>query len=298
MIRNSICVGVILVGCALASAVANAAEPAVIPLWPDGGVGPIREGLDELPSITVYLPEAGTGVGIVVCPGGGYGGLALDHEGQQVAEWLNDNGIAAFVLRYRHGASNPHPAPLRDVLRAIRLVRSRGDGFEVDTSKIGVLGFSAGGHLTASSGVHFNTAEANGTTSDDPMAEVSARPDFIAPIYPVIDMSGPYTHQGSRKNLLGNAEGEPEALNALMTLFEHVTSETPPTFIAFTTEDQAVPVENGVEFYLALRRAGVPAEMHVFEQGRHGLGLGGDNAAFSAWPGLFIQWLHTRGLLE
>lgn len=264
-------------------------------LWPEGAPGAIGEGAGHEPSITVYLPDpaAATGTGIVVCPGGGYGSLALDHEGEQVAQWLVGEGIAAFVLQYRHAPHYGHPVPLHDAQRAIRTVRHNAGNWDLATDRIGILGFSAGGHLTASTGILHAEGKPD---AEDPVDRVSARPDFMVPVYPVITMQDDYTHRGSRKNLLG--ESPDPALIERYSLERQVTADTPPAFLVHTTNDQAVPVENAVQLYLALHGAGIPVEIHIYEQGRHGLGLGGGNAAFATWPGHYIDWLRVRGLLD
>lgn len=283
------------------SLVAGAAvDPSVLTgetqlLWPDGttpmakGAGPGHE-----PSITVYLPapEKASGTGIVVCPGGGYGTLALDHEGEQVAQWLTGEGIAAFVLQYRHAPDYGHPVPLMDAQRAVRTVRYNAAQWGLNPDRIGILGFSAGGHLTASTGV---LHEGGNPDAADPIDRVSARPDFMAPVYGVITMQDDYTHRGSRKNLLG--ENPDPALVERYSLERQVNATTPPAFLVHTTEDQAVPVENSIQLYLALHHAGVPVEMHLYEKGRHGLGLGGGDAAFATWPAHLIDWLKVNGLL-
>lgn len=263
-------------------------------LWPEGAPGATGTGQGHEPSLTIYLPEAAkaTGTAIVVCPGGGYGGLAIDHEGEQVAQWLIGEGIAAFVLQYRHAPLYGHPYPLMDSQRAVRTVRSGAEKWGVKPDRIGILGFSAGGHLTASTGV---LNEAGDPGARDSIDRVSARPDFMVPVYPVITMQDDYTHKGSKKNLLG--ENPDPALVERYSLERQVNDRTPPTFLIHTTEDQAVPVENAVQLYLAVRKAGVPVEMHIYEKGVHGLGLGGGDAVFATWPGHLIDWLKVRDLL-
>jgi len=278
----------------------QAADPAVLTgetqlLWPEGAPGAVGTGPGHEPGLTVYLPapEKATGTAIVVCPGGGYGTLALDHEGEQIGQWLIGEGIAAFVLQYRHAPDYGHPIPLMDAQRAVRTVRHHAETWGVRADRIGILGFSAGGHLTASTGI---LHEAGKPDAADPIDRVSARPDFMVPVYPVITMQDDYTHKGSRKNLLG--ETPDPALVERYSLERQVNAETPPAFLVHTTEDQVVPVENAVQLYLAIHHAGVPVEMHIYEKGRHGLGLGGGDAAFATWPGHFITWLKVRGLLE
>ncbi len=264
-------------------------------LWPEGAPGATGTGQGHEPSITIYLPEAAkaTGTAIVVCPGGGYGGLAIDHEGEQIGQWLIKEGIAAFVVQYRHAPLYGHPYPLMDAQRAVRTVRAGAAAWGLKPDRIGILGFSAGGHLTASTGI---LNEGGDPSAKDPIDQVSARPDFMVPIYPVITMQDDYTHKGSRKNLLG--ENPDPALVERYSLERQVNAQTPPTFLVHTTDDQVVPVENAVQLYLAIHKAGVPVEMHVYEKGVHGLGLGGGDAAFATWPGHFIHWLHVRGLLS
>lgn len=284
-----------------ASLMATAApDPSVLTgetqlLWPGGAPGAVGTGPGHEPSITVYLPapEKATGTAIVVCPGGGYGTLALDHEGEQIGQWLIGEGIAAFVLQYRHAPSYGHPYPLMDAQRAVRTVRYNAEKWGLKTGRIGILGFSAGGHLTASTGILHEGGKAD---AEDPIDRVSARPDFMVPVYPVITMQDDYTHKGSRKNLLG--DNPDPALVEHYSLERQVTADTPPAFLVHTTDDQAVPVENNVQLYLALHHAGVPVEMHIYEKGQHGLGLGGGNAAFATWPAHCIDWLKVRGLLE
>ena len=270
-----------------------AAEPKTELLWPAGAPGALGDATKDKPTLIFYLPEKPTGVGIVICPGGGYGGLAMDHEGHQIGRWLNENGIAGFICDYRHrGKGYGHPAPLADAQRAIRTVRSRAKEFGVDPAKVGILGFSAGGHLTSTAVTHFDAGDAK---SDDPIQRVSCRPDFGILCYPVIAFDQPFTHRGSQRNLLG--EGAAPELVASMSNEKQVTDETPPCFLWHTWEDKGVPPENSVAFYLALRKAGVPAELHIYEQGPHGVGMGPRNAALSSWPGRMKDWLEGRGLL-
>lgn len=270
------------------------AQQAAIPLWPDGPPMSNGTGDGHEPDITPYAPAPydANGVGIVVCPGGGYGGLALDHEGEQIGKWLNSHGIAAFVLRYRHAPEYAHPVPRMDVQRAIRIVRTRCEDWRVDSDKIGVLGFSAGGHLTATAVTQYGERDAD---PRDDIDKESARPDFGVLLYPVITMTDPYTHKGSRKNLLGNDPAEP--MIELMSMENAVTEDTPPCFIVHTTEDQAVPVQNALKFYGALAKNGVACELHIFNKGRHGLGLGEKDTPFAEWPSLCMNWFRDQGLL-
>jgi len=283
-------------------ALASADE--VVKVWPNGA--PDAKGDDpekDVPTLSVFLPkpEIATGAAVVVCPGGGYGMLAVNHEGRQVAEWLNSIGVAAFVLKYRLGPRYQHPAMLHDVNRAVRVVRHDGSKWGVDPNRIAVMGFSAGGHLASTAGTHFDAGKPDDL---DPIERVSSRPDRLILAYPVVAMATPYTHQGSNRNLLG--ENPPEELVHSLSNETQVTPETPPTFLVHTNEDAAVPVENSLLFAMALRKAKVPLELHVFEKGRHGLGLGtGEKAfnvdpdpAFQAWPKLCETWLKRQGFLD
>lgn len=275
---------------------APAAEPEVLLLWPEGAPGALGERPEDKPQITVSVPDEKLAVGtaVVVCPGGGYGGLAMDHEGRQIAEWLNSFGVAAVILEYRHrGKGYGHPAPLQDVQRAIRTVRARAEHWGIAPDRIGVLGFSAGGHLASTAATHFDSGNAE---AENVVERQSCRPDFAVLCYPVIALGEPFTHQGSQRNLLG--ENADARMIQSLSNEKQVTAQTPPTFLWHTTEDTAVPPENSVMFYLALRKAGVPAELHIFEHGRHGLGLAKDVPAVSLWPKLCEDWLRGRGLLD
>ena len=265
-------------------------------LWPKGAPGAKGDSDNDKPTLSISLPAAdkATGAAVVVCPGGGYGGLAMSYEGTEVGEWFNSFGVAAFVLKYRHkGSGYQHPAPLEDAQRAIRTVRARATEFKVEPDRIGILGFSAGGHLASSAGTHFDKGKAD---SPDSIERVSCRPDFLILCYPVISFTAPFTHQGSRKNLLGE-NPDPKLVESMSSELQ-VTSETPPTFLWHTNEDTGVPPENSAVFYLALRKAKVPAEMHIFEHGRHGLGLAKGIPAVSSWPDRAADWMRGRGLLD
>jgi acetyl esterase/lipase len=263
-------------------------------LWPAGAPGAKGDSDNDKPTLSSSLPmDKNTGAAVVVCPGGGYGGLAMSYEGIEVGQWLNEHGIAAFVLKYRHkGSGYEHPSPLDDAQRAIRTVRARAKEFGVDPNKIGILGFSAGGHLASSAGTHFDKGKPD---ADDPIERVSCRPDFMVLCYPVISLTTPYTHQGSKKNLLG--VNPDQKLVESMSSELQITPETPPTFLFHTDADTGVPSENSVLFYLALRKAGVPAELHIYEKGRHGVGLAPELPALKSWPQRCIDWMRGRGLL-
>jgi acetyl esterase/lipase len=273
----------------------NADAPKVGPLWQGAAPGAMGNAPADTPSLTLYPAPAdkATGAAVVVCPGGGYGGLAADHEGKQPAEWLNDHGITAFVLKYR---LNPyrHPIPLQDAQRALRTVRARAKEWNVDPKRIGIWGFSAGGHLASTAGTHFDDGNPN---ADDPIDRVSCRPDFLILCYPVITLTGPpITHMGSRNNLLG--KDPPLELIENLSNEKQVTAKTPPTFLFHTSEDKAVPPENSLLFYEALRKAGVPAELHIYEKGNHGVGLAPKDPVLSSWPDRLAAWLTARGILK
>ncbi len=273
----------------------NPAPPgAVVKLWSQGAPGAKGDGLDDVPTLSVFLPpgDKANGTAVVICPGGGYGGLAFDYEGEDVARWLNTEGIAGFVLRYRHAPGYRHPYPLMDAHRAIRTVRARAGEWKVKTDRIGILGFSAGGHLTTTAATLYDAGD---PASDDPVERVSSRPDFMVPVYPVVAMTGPYAHLGSRQNLLGPSPDP--ALMDRLSPEKQVTRDTPPAFIVHTAEDGTVPVQNSVMLFLALREKGVAAELHCFQKGVHGLGMGKGDPAMSTWPGQLITWLRANGLI-
>lgn len=276
------------------SAQKTAPDPPQILLWPNGAPGAQGDTENDKPSITVYPAKVNkVPMGIVVYPGGGYAHLALDHEGKQIVEWLNGQGVTAFIVRYRLGPKYHHPVELGDAQRAIRYVRRHAEEFGIKPDRIGVWGFSAGGHLASSTGTHFDSGKPD---APDPLDRVSSRPDFMILSYPVISMSAPYTHIGSRDNLLGK-NADPQLLE-LLSNEKQVTKDTPPTFLFHTTDDPVVPVENAIAFYLALRKAGVPAEMHIYEHGPHGVGLALNNPVLGSWPRRLSAWLRARGLLN
>ena len=232
---------------------------------------------DAAPRITLYppAPERRNGMGLIIFPGGGYGGLA-DHEGKGYAEFFAEAGITCFVVEYRLGSQGyRHPAMLEDALAAVATIRARADEFGLSADRIGVMGSSAGGHLTAHALVAWHQYE----------SDVSLRPDFGILCYPVIDMAGEYAHVGSRRNLLG--EDPSEELMHRVSCHEHVSAETPPCFLWHKCEDGSVPVENSMQFAAALRRHGVPFELHVYPRGRHGLGLNTD----LPWGRDCVRWL-------
>ena len=253
-------------------------EPPAVLLWPNGAPGAVGTEEVDKPSLTPWIPAKPNGMGIIVCPGGGYGALAMDHEGKQVAVWLNSQGIAAFVLKYRLGPRYRHPAPLQDAQQAIRMVRQRAEEWKVARDRIGIMGFSAGGHLTSTVATQFGPG---------------TRPDFAILGYPVITFTDEaYAHKGSRRNLLGDSPS-PRLVEDMSSELR-VTKETPPIFLFHTNEDSGVPPENSVLFYMACRKAGVPVEMHIYEKGPHGVGLAHTDIALSSWPARLADWLRRR----
>ena len=269
------------------------ASPQEIVLWENGAPGALGQADTDKPTITAYrAPRGSSGTAIIVAPGGGYANLAIEHEGRQWAYWYNAMGVTAFVLKYRLGPRYHHPIELGDAQRAIRTVRARATEFNIIPDRIGMMGFSAGGHLTSTAGTHFDSGKAD---ASDPIERVSSRPDFLILGYPVISFDPAVAHAGSLRMLLGE-NPDPKLVENLSNDLQ-VTGQTPPTFIFHTTNDAAVPVENSVRFYLALRKAKVPVEMHVFENGPHGVGMALSDPSLSVWPNLLMNWLRARGLL-
>lgn len=269
--------------------------PKTEPLWSGPVPGALGTAAVDVPTLTIYQPSRSqaTGAMVVICPGGGYQNLAMDHEGHQVARWLTSRGVAAAIVKYRLGPAYRHPAPLQDVLRAIRVVRSRAVELNVKPDRIGVMGFSAGGHLASSAATLFALEAA---AVADGLEAVSSRPDFAILAYPVIVFAADVTHKGSQRNLIGDTP--PADLVTLLSTDRQVTGQTPPTFLFHTSEDTAVPPQNSVAFYLALKNAGVPAELHIYEKGRHGVGLAPDDRELATWPDRMLGWMRGRGLLE
>lgn len=277
-----------------------------IPVWPDQIPNRVESDEQEIaqdndilwimriqtPEIEVYLPtkRSSTGAGVLIMPGGGYAGVAYDWEGTDVAKWFNSVGIAAFVLKYRvplsESVENKEWVPLQDAQRAMRIIRSRAEEFNIDPTKIGAIGFSAGGHLASTLGTHYDQEI---PFLNDAIEKVSARPDFLMLIYPVISMKEELTHGGSHDNLIGKTPSQ-ELVNMFSNELQ-VNAETPPTFLLHATDDGAVKVENSLVFYQALRDHQVPAEMHIFPAGGHGFGLGIGNPSLEQWPGLLNQWI-------
>jgi acetyl esterase/lipase len=267
------------------------------PLWPEGAPGALGKEDKDIPMLTPYLadPAKASGAAIVICPGGGYGGLA-PHEGGQYAQFLNEAGIAGFVLKYRLGSSGyRHPAMLQDAARAVRLVRARAGEWQVDPKRIGIMGSSAGGHLASTLLTHFDAGKPDAA---DPIERQSSRPDLGILCYAVISM-GQFTHQGSMHNLLGK-DPSPELVRDLSNELQ-VTKETPPCFVWATYEDSAVPIENSLQFAEALRKAGVPFDLHIYQKGQHGLGLGTRDwnpEKRHPWTRDVLFWLQAQGFAK
>ena len=270
-------------------------DPQTIPLWATKAPGALGEANEDVPTLTIYMPPNTTGpmTAVVIAPGGGYVNLAMNLEGRMPANYLNTVGVAAFVLKYRLGPKYRHPIELGDAQRAIRTVRARATEWHVAPDRIGIMGFSAGGHLASTASTHFDAGNA---AADDPIDRVSSRPDFAILGYPVISFTEPWTHQGSKTALLGAAPDP--ALARSLSNETQVTPATPPTFLFHTNADTTVPVENSVQYFLALRKAGVPAEMHIFKDGAHGAGLAMQDPALSEWPKVLTNWLRASGFLK
>ena len=265
--------------------------PAPMPLWPNGAPGALGSSEEDTPTIAAFLPASNpTKTAVIVAPGGGYVHLSMIKEGADVAAWLNTHGVAAFVVRYRLGPKYHNPIELGDAQRAIRTVRANAAQYGIAPDHIGMWGFSAGGHLTASAGTMF---DAGNVAATDAIDQQGSRPDFLILAYPVITMQDPYVHKGSRTYLLGDTPTQ-EQMDA-MSPEMHVTAQTPPTFLFTTTDDKTVPVLNSVMFYTSLVKAGVPAEMHIFQHGAHGSGLAPANPQLKPWTDMLIKWMRERG---
>ena len=246
----------------------------------------------QIPSVMVYRPspDKANGAAVLICPGGAYGFLALSQEGIPSAQWFNSLGVTAFVLKYRHGTRHPHPQPSDDATRAIRLIRQQAVTFGLNPDKIGFVGFSAGGHLASTIGTHFDSGQSQAT---DALNRLPSRPDFMILIYPVVSMKKGITHDGSRNNLLGKTP-QLEIVNHLSNETQ-VSPQTPITFLVHSSDDRTVPVENSLLLYKALKKTGISTEMHVFEKGDHGYGLG--NPQESDWTTLCENWLRRHQII-
>jgi len=247
------------------------------------------------PDLTVFLPstEKANGAAVLICPGGGYGVLAFDHEGNAIARWLNDNGIAGIILKYRLPSDqimvDKSIGPLQDAQEAMRVIRRNASEWKIDPKKVGVIGFSAGGHLASTISTHY--AEKVYDAKDN----ISAKPDFSLLIYPVISLDSTITHRGTRNNLLGL---KPDAKQVQRFSNElQINAETPPAFLVHSSDDNAVPVMNSIGYYIGLQKNKIPAELHIFQKGGHGYGLSPNGGTESSWPGLCMRWLKAMGLI-
>lgn len=272
-----------------------------VTLWPGGEPPLSTESEPDHPRLIVQTVASETPTAaMVIVPGGGYGGLAIGHEGHEIAQWLARHGIATAICVYRTrgrggngGAGYGHPAPMNDAHRAIATVRANADQWNVDPGRIGVIGFSAGGHLVSTICTRVREPDPK---SDDPVRRASAKPNLAIVAYPVITMDQPYTHGGSVRNLLGKDPSKDQLV--AMSNERHVTADTPPTFLFHTVEDQAVDVRNSLDYARGLSDAGVPFEMHIFPEGRHGVGLAADVEGPKQWPSLAIDWLRRQGFVD
>jgi len=285
----------LVMGAILGWFVSAQAQPTnTFPLWPDGAPGALGTADKDIPTLTPFWPDPAraTGAAIVICPGGGYAGLA-QHEGADYARFLNESGIAGFVLKYRLGSAGyRHPVMLEDAARAVRLVRTRAGEWKLDPRRIGIMGSSAGGHLASTLLTHFDAGKPDAA---DPIERASSRPDLGILCYAVISL-GEFGHRGTRENLLGK-NPSPDLVRELSNEL-HVTKETPPCFIWHTYEDTGVPVENSLLFAEALRKARVPFDLHIYQKGPHGLGLGTRDwnpEKRHPWTRDCVFWLRVQG---
>lgn len=285
-------------------------QPAILKLWPKGIPGgvasksyleeeillnglPSRYNRVTDPTLTVFLPpsEKATGTAVLICPGGGYGTLAFDHEGYQIAEWLNENGIAGIILKYRLPSdqimTDKTTGPLQDAQEGMRVIRRHAAEWKINPKKVGVIGFSAGGHLASTLSTHYAEKVYSSDTT-------SARPDFSLLIYPVITFDSTFTHMGSRNNLIGR-KPSPELISRFSNE-KRIDSNTPPAFLVHSADDKTVPVKNSIEYYNNLVKYNIPSELHVFEKGGHGYGMSVGKGTQSAWPVLCVDWLRANGL--
>jgi acetyl esterase/lipase len=263
------------------------------PAKPDRSIRAVSD-----PTLTVHLPDNATGPtpAVVICPGGGYGGLAIDKEGHDVARWLNTIGVAGIVLKYRLPrpdiSKDQTPWPMRDASRAMRLVRSHAADWKIDPARVGIMGFSAGGHLAAMTATHFDAGKPGAT---EPIDRLSSRPDFVILLYPVISLIPPIGHGGSRANLLGKTPDE--KLVDYYSADLQVTPQTSPAFVV-QTRDDPVKVGNSIQFDAAMQKAMVPCELHLFDIGGHGYGLGVHGGEVATWPKLCEEWMKRRGIIK
>ncbi len=302
-LRSLCSIALLLVACPAAEAQkpdARIPDAQVEPLWPGLPPGSTFAGEGDVPQLIITKVESPTpSAAVVILPGGGYNGHAMDHEGYQFAQWFRDLGVTSAICTYRlrgkgnDGKGYGHPAPMIDAQRAIATLRARAKELNIDPNRIGVIGFSAGGHLCSTVSTHFASVD---ESSEDPIARVSSRPDFSILCYPVIAFGKPYTHLGSQRNLIG-ADPDPDLVVSLSNE-RQVTDQTPPTFLFHTEEDKVVPVQNSIDYFMACQNNGVEAELHVFPKGRHGVGLAKDLPGADQWPSLCEQWLRRLAMVE
>ena len=279
----------------LISAQVDAEQPDTIRLWPGPAPESLGDGKNAQPTIQRFSPaeENQTGAAIVILPGGAYGHLAMGHEGRQIAEWLTKAGVHAFICDYRHrGKGYGHPAPMFDAQRAIRTVRANAKQFGIAPNKIGVMGFSAGGHLASTICTHYDAGDAD---SDDIIEQQSSRPDFAILCYPVIAMGTPFTHKGSQRNLFG--KNAPKETLQKFSNHQQVTKNTPPTFLWHCSDDKVALPRNSIVYFQALIASGVPAEIHIYEKGGHGIGLAAEKPGVQNWGTACVDWMARRNLL-
>ncbi|QDS96819.1 alpha/beta hydrolase [Adhaeretor mobilis] len=294
---------------AICQTVALAEDPSVfVPIWPEDhaanhqevddneGTPEWRERIETRPEMMAYLPAEGIGNGtaVLVLPGGAYGNLALEHEGSFVGEWFQERGVAAFVLKYRCGGGpNQQPVPLQDAQRALRLIAAGAEETGVNPQKIGVIGFSAGGHLASCVAT---MGDDGNPEAMDPVDRLPAHAAFAVLVYPVISMDDGLAHRGSRRNLLG--ENPNDALMERYTTWKQVDKQTPPTLLFHSSDDKSVVPANSIRFYEALLANKVPTAMHIFAHGGHGYGMHPGKRSFRKWPELMEGWLTERTLLK
>ena len=290
----------------------NNAQEKIIKVWPDKIPGAIENLSYKVetdsneswswikkvsdPTLDYYPAKKGisNGTAVIVCPGGGYSVLAIGHEGSQIARWLNSIGVSAFVLKYRLPSdeimTDKSIGPLQDGQEAVRIVRRHAKEWNINPDKIGIIGFSAGGHFASSVSTHFNEKVY------ESMDSISARPDFSILIYPVMSMDSSITHMGSRKNLLGKNPA-PELVKRFSNELQ-VTKNTPPAFLVHALDDNVVPVQNSINYVLALKNNSIAGELHIYEKGGHGFGLGRQNGTESSWPEACPKWLQVNGFMK
>lgn len=270
-------------------------------LWPNGAPGAKGTAAADIPSLQAYIPAAGMGNGsaVIICPGGAYSGLAMSYEGTAVAEWMRGLGVAAFTLKYRLGPTYRHPIEMGDAQRALRWVRANAKQFGIDTARVGILGFSAGGHLASTAATHF---DAGNPAAADTVDRHPCRPAFQILIYPVITMDASFTHGGSRSNLLGNNPSQ--ALVDSLSNEKMVTARTPPCFLVHTRDDGVVPFKNAQVYNDSLKKKNVPVEFRIYQSGPHGFGMADGKAGapnipeLATWPGFAKEWLQARGFFS